>query len=95
MTTLPGPVILEAFPVPSDHGLRLDNDEAVSPSRPGAGEPEPEDTVSFLQPWVSGPPAENDQLLAEGQILCNEVGLLGEQGPNYGPDDPEKEHRHL
>jgi hypothetical protein len=95
VTTLPGPVILEASPVPSDHGLRLDNDEAVSPSRPGAGEPEPEDTVSFLQSWVSGPPAENDQLLAEGQILCNEASFLGEKGPDDSPDDSEQEHRHL
>jgi hypothetical protein len=44
---------------------------------------------------VSGPPAENDQLLAEGQILCDEVGFLGEKSPNNSPYDSEKEYRHL
>lgn len=36
-----------------------------------------------------------DQLLAEDKILCGEVGFLGEESLNYGPDAPEKEHRHL
>ncbi len=95
VTVLPGPVVLEAFPVPSDHGPRLDDDEALSPSIPGAGEPEPEDAVSLQQAWTSDPPTENDQLLAEGQILCNEVGFCGEESLDDSPDDSEKEHRHL
>ncbi len=95
VSALPSPVILEAFPVPSDHGPGLDDDEGVSPSGPGAGEPEPEDTVSLQQAWASGPPTENDQLLAEGQILCNEVGFCGEESLDDSPDDSEKEHRHL
>jgi hypothetical protein len=95
VTAIPGPVILEAFPVPSDHGRRLDNDEVVSPSGPGAGEPEPEDTVSLQQAWASSSSVENDKLLAEGQILCNEVGFLGEKSPYDSPYGSEKEHRHL
>ena len=66
VTTLPCPVVLEDSSVPSDYSRRLDEDEAVSPSGPGAGEPEPEDTVSLQQAWASIPPAENDQLLAKG-----------------------------
>jgi hypothetical protein len=95
VSALPSPVILEAFPVPSDHGPRLDDDKALSPSVPGAGEPQPEDTVSLQQAWVSGPPAENDQLLAEGQFLCNEASVLGKENSNDSPDDSEQEHRHL
>ena len=30
VSALPSPVILEAFPVPSDHGPRIDDDEALS-----------------------------------------------------------------
>jgi hypothetical protein len=45
VSALPSPVILEAFPVPSDHGPRLDDDGTLSPSVPGSGEPEPEDLV--------------------------------------------------
>jgi len=38
---------------------------------------------------------ENDELLAERQILCDQVGPLGEKGMDDGPDEPQKEHRHL
>ena len=38
---------------------------------------------------------EDDELLAERQILCDQVGLLGEQGTDEGPDEPQKKHRHL
>jgi hypothetical protein len=50
---------------------------------------------SEAQPRASGPPAEHDQLVAKGQIYCNEIGFLGEQGPEDSPDDSEQEHRHL
>ena len=41
VSALPGPVKLEALPVPADHGRGLDDDEAFSPSIPGPSEPEP------------------------------------------------------
>jgi hypothetical protein len=81
--------------MPSNHGLRLDDDEAVSPSRPGAGKPEPRDAVTLEQPWTLGPPAQDDQLLAEGEILGDKVGFLGEKSANDSLDDPKTEHRHL
>ncbi len=37
----------------------------------------------------------NDELLAEGQILRGQVGPLGEQSMDDGPDEPQREHRHL
>jgi hypothetical protein len=33
--------------------------------------------------------------LAKGQILCDQVGSIGESGTNQDPDEPVKEHRHL
>jgi hypothetical protein len=38
---------------------------------------------------------EDDELLAERQILCDQVGPSGEQRMDEGPDEPQNEHRHL
>ncbi len=43
----------------------------------------------------SGPPAKDDQRLLEGEIPGEEVGFLGDTSADDGPNDPEKEHRHL
>ncbi len=78
VSALPSPVVLETLPLPSDHGRGLDDDEAFAPSIPGPSQPEPEDAVLGLQPWASALSVEDDELLAERQILCNQVGPLGE-----------------
>ena len=78
VSALPSPVVLEALPVPPDHGLGLDDDEAFSPPVPGSGQPKPEDAVLGFLPWTFGPSVEDDELSTESQILCDQVGPLGE-----------------
>ena len=78
MSALPNPVALETLPVPPDHSGGLDDDDSFSPSIPGPSQPEPEDAVLGFQPWASGVSVEDDELLAERQILCDQVGPLGE-----------------
>ncbi len=34
-------------------------------------------------------------VVAESKVLGDEVGFLGEKGPDDSPDDSEQEHRHL
>jgi len=48
-----------------------------------------------LQPCAFGTSVEDDELLAERQILCDQIGPLGEQGTDDGSDEPQQEHRHL
>ena len=84
----PSPVVLEALPVPTDHGRWLDDDDAFSPPIPGPSEPEPEGAVLGLEPWASGSSVEDDELLAERQILCEQVGPSGEQRMDEGSDEP-------
>jgi hypothetical protein len=48
-----------------------------------------------FQPWAFGPSVEDDELLAKRQILCDQVGLLGEQGVDDSPDESQRGHRHL
>ncbi len=76
VSALPGPVVLEALPVPPDYGLGLDDDEAFSPSIPGPSQPEPEDAVLGFQPWAFGPSVEDDELLAQSQVSATKSALL-------------------
>ena len=78
VSALQGPVVLEALPVPTDHGRGFDEEETFSPSIPGPSEPEPEDAVPGFQPWAFGPSVEDDELLAERKILRDQVGPFGE-----------------
>ena len=73
VSALPSPVVLEALPVPADHGGGFDDEEAFSPPIPGPSQPEPEDAILGFQPWTSGLSVQHDELLAQGQILRDQV----------------------
>jgi hypothetical protein len=45
MAAFPSPVESEAFPVPSNHGFRLHNQQRRLPTIPESGEPDPEDAI--------------------------------------------------
>ena len=58
--------------VPGHHGGGFDDDEALSPSIAEPSEPEPEDAGLGSQPRGGvASPVEDDELLAERQILCD------------------------
>src|SRR5580692_10403965 len=46
MAAFPFPVQSESLPVPSDHGLRLDDKQRRSPTSPKPREPNPQNAVS-------------------------------------------------
>ena len=52
--------------VPANHGLGLDDDQAVPPFAPGSSEPEPEDAVLGSLARALGLSVKNDELLAQG-----------------------------
>ena len=69
-TTLRAPVESEALAVPPDDGLRLDDDERLTPAGPDARENHPESAIKDGEPWtalVSSP--QDAELMTEGQIL--------------------------
>ena len=55
----------------------------------------PKDAVTLVQSWTLGLPGQDDQLVAKREVLGDEVGFLGKKSSDNGPNDPEKEHRHL
>ena len=84
-TTLPSPVQLEAFAVPSDDGLRFHDGERVSPARPDSGQQHPEEAVALLQMRTfDGPPQDRD-LLPKCEILKGQLSV-GRQNGNQGSE---------
>ena len=58
-------------------------------------EPDPEDAVPLAEARSFCRSMENGKLLAEGQILCDQIGTAGRQGVDDRPDQSQKQHWHL
>ena len=69
----PTPVVSPGLVLPANHCLRLHEDQGAPPTRPAAGEPGPEQAVSGLEPWPSLLAGEDGELLAEGEVLKEEM----------------------
>ena len=66
---LPPPVELEALAVPRQNGRGLHDDETGPPTRPDAGQPDPEDPVPSSQPGSADGSLEDEELMAEREVL--------------------------
>ena len=64
-----GPMIAKAVTLPGNHGSGLDYDQCISPPRPTAREPGPENTVSCANPWAFGCALIHYDLLSQCQFL--------------------------
>ena len=58
--------------MPSDDSIRLDDDEMVTPFREPAAGQNPESTVRVANPGSRLAPLENDELLAQTQVLSRQ-----------------------
>ena len=76
----PVPMGLPTDAVPSDDRIRLDDDEMVTPVREPAADQNPESTVRVANPESRLAPLENDELLAQTQILSHQTRLGFEGG---------------
>ena len=65
--------------MPAEDGFGLDDDQARPPALPQAGEPDPEDPVSPMEPRALHRAREDDDLMAESEVLCDECGAALEQ----------------
>jgi hypothetical protein len=73
--------------MPPEDGLRLDDEEARPPASPKAGEPDPKDPVSPIEPRALHGSLEQGYLLAQRQVLRGERRAALEQQPKEYPDD--------
>src|SRR5262245_1081496 len=69
---LPSPIELETLPVPSDDGLRFDDDQDLPPIFPESRENHPEESIPPMQLRSMNFPVEDCKLLTQGKILCSE-----------------------
>ena len=76
---LPGPKQAEAFAVPGDDSLGLDDDQSGSPIGPDSGQPCPQETIGHgqLRPFL-GVATEYTDLMPQRQDLHLEVGARTE-----------------
>jgi len=93
--TLPTPVEPKALPVPPDHGLGLDDDEAGTPLPPEAAEPGPEDPVAPALPGTLHAPPKDRQLLAESKILRHQPNPITRDGTEQDAEGGQEAHRRL
>ena len=68
----PSPMGLPTNAMPSDDSIRLDDDEMVTPIREPAADQNPESTVRVANPGSRLAPLENDELLAQTQVLSRQ-----------------------
>ena len=78
--------------MPSDHGVRLDDDEGGTPADPEPGQPDPEDAVAAAEPWTAGPSLKDGNLLPEGEVLRYEASPCGPKEPDQVPGDTPSPH---
>src|SRR6266567_5277454 len=74
MPDLPCPKKAKAFPVPSDNGLGLDDDECGAPVRPHSAQPSPEEPVEGCQLRLLHRAMQNAQLVPERKVFQLESG---------------------
>ena len=76
-----GPVTAEALSLPSGDRIRLDDQQAVDPARPGATKSDPEGPIDVVERRPRPLPQERCDLLAKSQVFENEFVAGAEDGP--------------
>ena len=71
----PSPMGLPTNAMPSDDSIRLDDDEMVTPIREPAADQSPESTVRVANLRSRLAPLQNDELLAQAQVLSHQTRL--------------------
>lgn len=66
--------------MPANDGIRLDDDQSVTPLREPATSQDPKPAIGVAKPWPGLPAPENDQLLPKVQILSDQSEFGFEEG---------------
>ena len=78
VSAVPGPIQPEAFPVPSNDGLGLHQDQGLGPIVPCPGQEHPEESITLLQAGALDGALEDDNLLPQREILMMGTSLVAE-----------------
>ena len=78
-TGLPSPIPSKAFAMPANNGVGPDDDQDIPPSWPQAAKRYAEDTIGRPHPWSRPFGREDRKLLAERQVLDQEIGSRSQE----------------
>ena len=91
---LPGPEASESPPMPPNHGLGLDDREALRPSRPGAREHDPKRPIQRREPGAFRLTAQDRELLSQREVFGDQAHSRAERRPERA-DDRHEEGDHV
>jgi hypothetical protein len=89
MPRKPGPIQLEAGPVSSHNGLRLNENQCLPPPGPEAPQYHPEKSVGNGKPRMRMPPLQDSKLLAESEILQEQIAARTKESDNRNRQKPQ------
>lgn len=87
LSGLPCPVIFEAFPMPVDRRLGLNDNQGRFPIVPDSRQPNPEQAIGFVDLWPFDTTLLNDQLLTKGHVFKNQFSPTPKQRSQKSTDD--------
>ena len=87
------PVLAEASTLPSEHGIRRNDNQRLPPAGPDPGQAGLEQTIRWAEPRPGQPPLVDGELLAEGQILERELAMAADE-EREKPQDVKYESDH-
>lgn len=89
---LSSPVELEALLASPDHRLGLHDEECASPIRPDAGQPNPENPVTFPKPWPFRALLQDRELLPQCKVFGRQLGVVSNCMSKQDKKNAEKAH---
>ena len=89
MSREPGPIRLETGPVPLHNGLRLNENQCLPPAGPEAPQYHPEKSLRNGKSRMRMPPLQDSKLLAESEILQQEIAARRKESDNRNGQKPQ------
>ena len=74
-----GPVLADASPLPSEDGIRRDDDQRRLPAGPDSGQANPDQTVGRAELGARRESLVDGELLAQGQVLEGELAVAADE----------------
>lgn len=71
--------------MPVHDGGGLDEEESSGPARPDAAQPDPEESITILEPWFPALPLEYHQLMPKRDVLKGEIPPTLQRGSDTPP----------
>jgi hypothetical protein len=85
-----GQIETESSLVPAGHSVRSDQKEAILPVGPDLAKGNPKQFVEQTQSWFRMPAFQDDELLAESEVLQHQILARTKEAKGGSEPDPEK-----